>query len=218
MLIVCKAELAKEDFQRLRDRLAGLPCSLRWARRGQRLIFLLDDIRGDPQVLAPALDDPAVEYVIKSPSEREIARLFARRELLDLALASMGLLAGAAVIGPIAVYLATPNSERSPRGPIVIGKADSIPENGAQIKPVGNEEFLIIRRSRNRFHALSAVCTHSRACLVSWDASRQQVICPCHHGVFDLHGNVVSGPPPEPLARREVILRDGVLYLQRGPV
>jgi Rieske Fe-S protein len=217
MLIVCKADLAREDFERLRDRLAALPCSLRWARRGERLIFLLDEIRGDVQVLAPALDDPAVEYVLKSPSEREIARLFARRELLDLAVGAMGLLAGAAVLGPVAVYLATPNSERSPRGPVVVGQADSIPENGAQIKVVDDEEFLIIRRSGNRFHALSAVCTHSRSCLVGWDAKRQQVICPCHHGVFDLHGNVVSGPPPQPLARREVVVRDGTLYLQRGP-
>ena len=108
MLIVCKSELARDDFQRLREKLEKLPCSLRWARRGERLLFLLDDIRGDAQDLAPALDDPAIEFVLKSPSEREIARLFARRDLLDLALASMGLLAGAAVLGPVGVYLATP--------------------------------------------------------------------------------------------------------------
>jgi Rieske Fe-S protein len=30
--------------------------------------------------------------------------------------------------------------------------------------------------------------------------------------VFDLHGNVVSGPPPEPLRRKEVVVRDGQLY------
>ncbi|TDI85191.1 MAG: hypothetical protein E2O78_04900 [Caldithrix sp.] len=28
--------------------------------------------------------------------------------------------------------------------------------------------------------------------------------CPCHDGVFDVNGNVVSGPPPRPLQKYEV--------------
>ena len=74
---------------------------------------------------------------------------------------------------------------------------------------------LIIRRDKEHFHALSATCTHSEVCLLSWNPDRRQVICPCHQGVFDLYGNVVSGPPPRPLEHREVVVRDGQLYVRR---
>jgi menaquinol-cytochrome c reductase iron-sulfur subunit len=46
----------------------------------------------------------------------------------------------------------------------------------------------------------SDACTHL-SCKVHWEAERNAFICPCHDGVFDKTGNVVSGPPPEPLHR-----------------
>jgi Rieske Fe-S protein len=140
--------------------------------------------------------------------------VFARRDLLDWALASTGALAAAAVLGPLALYLAAPPSGRSRRGDLELGRADAIPVNGARTKLVDGEEYLIVRRDEERFVALSATCPHSRVCLVEWDEKRRQVVCPCHRGVFDLHGNVVSGPPPEPLRRREVVVRDGTLYVR----
>ena len=46
--------------------------------------------------------------------------------------------------------------------------------------------------------AMSATCTHL-GCQVAWDAGASQFRCPCHGGVFDAAGRVVSGPPPRPL-------------------
>lgn len=51
--------------------------------------------------------------------------------------------------------------------------------------------------------AMSNICTHL-GCRVRWIDERQQFFCPCHNGVFDREGNVVSGPPPRPLDRYEV--------------
>ena len=48
--------------------------------------------------------------------------------------------------------------------------------------------------------ALSNICTHL-GCPVHWDNERNAFICPCHNGVYDRQGNVVSGPPPRPLDR-----------------
>jgi menaquinol-cytochrome c reductase iron-sulfur subunit len=44
----------------------------------------------------------------------------------------------------------------------------------------------------------SDVCTHL-SCRVTWRDERDAFVCPCHDGVFNVHGQVVSGPPPRPL-------------------
>ncbi len=46
--------------------------------------------------------------------------------------------------------------------------------------------------------ALSATCTHL-GCQVAWDPAAAHFRCPCHGGVFDGEGRVVSGPPPRAL-------------------
>lgn len=47
---------------------------------------------------------------------------------------------------------------------------------------------------------LSTTCTHL-GCGVSWSADRKAFLCPCHGGVYDIEGRVVSGPPPRPLTK-----------------
>jgi len=61
--------------------------------------------------------------------------------------------------------------------------------------------------------AMSNICTHL-GCRARWIAEREQFFCPCHNGVFDKHGYVVSGPPPRPLDEFETKIEDGNLYIQ----
>lgn len=63
--------------------------------------------------------------------------------------------------------------------------------------------------------AMSNICTHL-GCRVRWIANRQQFYCPCHDGVFDKEGNVVSGPPPRPLDRYTVKVEDDQLFILGG--
>jgi menaquinol-cytochrome c reductase iron-sulfur subunit len=65
------------------------------------------------------------------------------------------------------------------------------------------------------FIAMSNICTHL-GCRVRWVADRNKFFCPCHDGVFDKDGNVVSGPPPRPLNRYEVKVEDGQLSIVAG--
>jgi Rieske Fe-S protein len=51
---------------------------------------------------------------------------------------------------------------------------------------------------------------------VRWIAEQDRFFCPCHNGVFDKSGNVVSGPPPRALDRFETKIEDGVLFIRRG--
>jgi menaquinol-cytochrome c reductase iron-sulfur subunit len=63
------------------------------------------------------------------------------------------------------------------------------------------------------FVALSNICTHL-GCRVRWVADQDKFFCPCHNGVYDKNGNVVSGPPPRPLGRYEVKIENNQLYIK----
>jgi Rieske Fe-S protein len=67
--------------------------------------------------------------------------------------------------------------------------------------------FLVWDGSSN-VHALSATCTHL-GCQVRWEPREKKFKCPCHGGVYDPEGRVVSGPPPRPLDRVEARLDSG---------
>lgn len=58
---------------------------------------------------------------------------------------------------------------------------------------------IVIRAKATEVFALSAICTHL-GCIVKWDESKSELICPCHAARFDLRGNVLGGPAPSPLA------------------
>jgi Rieske Fe-S protein len=61
--------------------------------------------------------------------------------------------------------------------------------------------------------ALSNICTHL-GCRVRWIADQEKFFCPCHNGVFDKQGNVVSGPPPKPLNRYTVKVENDQIYIK----
>lgn len=216
MLLVCKRDLSEDDFDRLAGIVAALPYRVRWARRAGRLVLLLEHARGDAEDVRPLAEDDGVAYVLRDPSEDEIARIFSRRDLLNVALGTTSLLAAAVLGGPVGLFLATPGDERSLRGDKFVGRIESISPNSARTLVIDGEEFLIIRRDETHFSALAATCTHSEVCSVKWDPERRQLVCPCHRGVFDVQGNVVSGPPPRPLHSREVVVRDGSVYVKRA--
>lgn len=53
-------------------------------------------------------------------------------------------------------------------------------------------------RQGDTVRAMSSTCTHL-GCRTSYDKASKHIVCPCHGGVYDLEGNVISGPPPAPL-------------------
>ena len=65
------------------------------------------------------------------------------------------------------------------------------------------------------FIAMSNICTHL-GCHIRWIAEQNHFFCPCHNGVFDSSGNVVTGPPPRPLTRYDVKVDNGELFVLVG--
>ncbi len=68
---------------------------------------------------------------------------------------------------------------------------------------------LFVVRDQERFHVISAVCTHL-GCTVQW--REDEFACPCHGSRFSSDGTVTGGPAPRPLPWYEVSLSpDGFL-------
>jgi cytochrome b6-f complex iron-sulfur subunit len=91
------------------------------------------------------------------------------------------------------------------------GKPDDIPAEGARLVqlPAGP---VLLEKADNEVHALSAICTHL-GCTVQWRAEEKKFICPCHQGIYDFNGNVLSGPPLRPLEKLQVKVRNEQVFV-----
>ncbi len=73
--------------------------------------------------------------------------------------------------------------------------------------------LIIFRLSTSEIIALSASCTHE-GCTVTYDAANTRLRCPCHNGIFNTSGGVVSGPPPSALAKYTTSLSGNILTVK----
>ena len=84
---------------------------------------------------------------------------------------------------------------------------------------VSQERVLVYAKKtkKGEIIAMNATCTHL-ACIVSWNEEEKKFFCPCHNGIYDSNGMVVSGPPPYPLRRHKTKVEDGQLYVSTQTV
>lgn len=73
---------------------------------------------------------------------------------------------------------------------------------------------IYLKRAGNTVTAFDPACTHL-GCRVELQASKNRYFCPCHGGIFDLDGNVISGPPPTPLLQHKTKIEGGKIWLER---
>ena len=119
-----------------------------------------------------------------------------RRAFLDWAIGLCSAVTGAVMGIPAVMYL-WPAARGDSAQPVeVIGAADLVVGYSTTLQ-VGGKAGIVVRH-RSGFKAFSASCTHL-GCLVEWDVSRKEFLCPCHAAVFDKDGAVVAGPPPAPM-------------------
>jgi len=72
------------------------------------------------------------------------------------------------------------------------------------------------RVDAENFIAFSVNCTHL-GCPVRWLEKAELFMCPCHGGVYYKDGAVAAGPPPKPLPRYRVRVRDGHVEIHTNP-
>lgn len=122
-----------------------------------------------------------------------------RRSFLNYCLgASMVALGGAAFyVG--GRYLLPPGAFSAQVGGAAVRlPLSEVPVGSAKMFRYEGKPSVAIRVNEKTVHALFAVCTHL-GCIVKWDGTKQQLVCPCHAAIFDSNGNVVGGPAPRPL-------------------
>jgi Rieske Fe-S protein len=90
-----------------------------------------------------------------------------------------------------------------------IGSAAALEQNGSMLfrYPTDADPCIAVRTPDRKLVAYSQVCTHL-SCAVVYDKAESGLFCPCHHGLFNLAGQPIAGPPTRPLPR--------VLLEQRG--
>lgn len=132
-----------------------------------------------------------------------------RRELLKEAIAWIAALLSAGAAGLLlSVYPAGVRKKKLEFFPVL--NAEDAPRRGVKNITVpyvaGGRKFetrAFLVADGGGLIALSSRCTHL-GCSVSWDRNRNEFICPCHGGRYDIAGNRLAGPPPAPLERMPV--------------
>ena len=131
---------------------------------------------------------------------------FNRRSFLD-ALLSVGFVSTAAAIAyPVSRFLVPPPSGEAATNSVVAAKAAALKPNTGVLFPFGSKPAIVVRTADSELRAFSAVCTHLD-CTVQFKQDTSQIWCACHNGLYDLAGNVVSGPPPRNLEQYVVNIR-----------
>lgn len=96
----------------------------------------------------------------------------------------------------------------------LLGSAQELAQNGSLLFRYPTEESpcIAVRTPSGSLVGYSQVCTHL-SCAVVYDKSENQLLCPCHRGVFDIdNGSPVAGPPSRALPRVKLQQRGDQIY------
>jgi Rieske Fe-S protein len=140
-----------------------------------------------------------------------------RRRALALFVNTTVALIGGALSAVLGAFALRPSrglqSERWVRASVLTDLTPNVPVSRVLVlsrqdgwyRERARETVFLVWDGDKSIHALSATCTHL-GCQVRWHTDTANFRCPCHGGVFNAQGNVVSGPPPRALERIEARL------------
>ncbi len=147
----------------------------------------------------------------------------------------VGAVAGgmAALIGiPGAIYVIGPSQERTAGSWVPLGPVADFPLDLPKLvnTTVAKQRGWVVEQQElsvfvsttdgEEFVALSDRCTHL-ACRVRYVEEMDEIsapgfFCPCHNGVFDAGGGIVTGPIPRPLDQFETKVEEGQLFVKEA--
>jgi menaquinol-cytochrome c reductase iron-sulfur subunit len=162
-----------------------------------------------------------------SAASEEKVPFESRRRLLAGLFWAGSAAAAAIVATPLVGFLLGPLFRRQQPFLVRVGPVATLPideprmlefavrRRNAWATTTGRGSAWVVRR-RDGITVFDPRCTHL-GCAYHWHAPTRQFLCPCHAGVYDSEGRVVSGPPPRPLDVYPARIEDGVLYVTPTP-
>jgi quinol---cytochrome c reductase iron-sulfur subunit, bacillus type len=152
-----------------------------------------------------------------------------RRRFLSRISLALSTVAAAVVGLPVLGFLLSPLTRKPPGQWRPVGPADAFKvgetvsvkfEDAAALPWSGvsaRTAAWLRREDQTTFTAFAVNCTHL-GCPVQWFADPKLFLCPCHGGVYNADGSVAGGPPPKPLGRYSVRVRNGQVEILTGPI
>jgi nitrite reductase (NADH) small subunit len=98
-------------------------------------------------------------------------------------------------------------------GFVEIGAADDVPRLGARKVRLGGVDIAVFRTQDDRYFALDDRCPHKGGPLSQGIVHGERVTCPLHNLVVDLASGEVVGPDEGCVARHQVKVESGRLWL-----
>lgn len=137
-----------------------------------------------------------------------------RRRFLGLGISALGSILGLSYVGLIGDFFNPPPLQA--RTLQEVGQVTDFPLHQPKLvsyKGAGIDEGVyVINFGPEGWLALDFHCTHLQ-CAVTWIDATQQFVCPCHGGIYDLKGNVLSGPPPKNLPMRQIKIQGESVFV-----
>jgi len=160
---------------------------------------------------------------------------FTRRSFVIRAMAAIGALTAAMVAIPVAGFAGVPFFRSKQPIALVSGavpptlRSDTWADAGAiddfkvgephlvplqrevadgWVSGVSDVAVYVVRETETDVKAFDIHCTHL-GCPLHFASGSGTFGCPCHGGQFNIEGDVISGPPPRPMAQYETRVVDG---------
>jgi Rieske Fe-S protein len=169
-----------------------------------------EDAARDTSRAATDLEKWRADFPYTAAGEDEVTR---REFVRYLTLGSVG-----AAVGSLGLAGMTQVRRPVERTPQLVAALDDIPVAGSYLfrYPTSDDPAIVIRPTEDELLAYSQRCTHL-ACVVTYEHDDDELVCPCHHGIFDAQdGRNIAGPPQRPLNRIDLELRDGEVWAVGG--
>jgi Rieske Fe-S protein len=115
---------------------------------------------------------------------------------------------------PVLRFIFPPDVAESAANEVTAAKVSELPPNSGKIFKFGSRPGILLRTPTGEWRAFTAVCTHLN-CTVQYRSDMRMIWCACHNGMYDLNGQVVSGPPPRPLEEYAVHFRSDEVVVSK---
>ena len=137
-----------------------------------------------------------------------------RRSFIQTVLGGSLTLVSGSVLYPVFRFMTPPEVSEAETSSVLVGTLNEMPPGSSKAFRFGTKPGLLVRSETGEMYAHIAVCSHL-GCIVQHSKERNGIWCACHGALFDLRGNVVSGPPPKPLTPLNVIVQNDEIFVTK---